>query len=80
VRTTLDIDEDVLLAAKELAARQNKTAGKVLSELARLGIQAPKGGVRKRAKVVNGFEVIPAGGRVVTEELVRSILDESEER
>ncbi|HLE82721.1 MAG TPA: antitoxin, partial [Thermoanaerobaculia bacterium] len=35
MRTTLDIDEDVLEAAKELAAVHRKTAGKVLSELAR---------------------------------------------
>ena len=35
MRTTLDIDDDVLLAAKELAAAQVTTAGKVLSELAR---------------------------------------------
>jgi hypothetical protein len=35
VRTTLDLDDDVLQAAKELAAVQGTTAGKVLSELAR---------------------------------------------
>ncbi len=39
MRTTLDIDDDVLLAAKDLARRQRKTAGEVLSELARLGLQ-----------------------------------------
>ena len=35
VRTTLDIDDDVLQAAKELGGLQKKTAGQVLSELAR---------------------------------------------
>lgn len=38
MRTTLDIDDDVLIAAKELAAAQGSTAGKVLSELARRGL------------------------------------------
>jgi hypothetical protein len=35
MRTTLDIDDDILEAAKELAEAENKTAGQVLSELAR---------------------------------------------
>jgi hypothetical protein len=42
VRTTLDIDPDVLQAAKEIAANRGTTTGKVLSELARKGSgQAP---------------------------------------
>ena len=35
MRTTLDIDDDILEAAKELARAEKKTAGRVLSELAR---------------------------------------------
>jgi phosphopantetheine binding protein/thioesterase superfamily protein len=35
MRTTLDIDDDVLEAAKSLAQQSNRTAGAVLSELAR---------------------------------------------
>ena len=35
MRTTLDIDDDVLQAAKEIAARKRTTAGKVLSSLVR---------------------------------------------
>jgi hypothetical protein len=38
MRTTLDIDDDVLQAAKELARRQGKTAGRIVSELARRGL------------------------------------------
>ena len=38
MRTTLDIEEDVLQAAKELAEREKTTAGKVLSRLARKGL------------------------------------------
>ena len=37
VRTTLDIDDDVLQAAKEIAAARRKTTGEVLSELAEVG-------------------------------------------
>ena len=39
MRTTLEIDDDVLQAAKEIAASRGSTAGKVLSELARRGLQ-----------------------------------------
>jgi len=35
VRTTLDIDDDLLAAAKELARREGRTAGEVVSRLLR---------------------------------------------
>jgi hypothetical protein len=38
MRTTLNIDDDIPQAAKELAERESKTAGQVLSDLARRGI------------------------------------------
>jgi hypothetical protein len=42
MRTTLDIADDVLQAAKERARRENKTAGEVISELARAALTAPQ--------------------------------------
>lgn len=41
MRTTLDIDDDVLEAVKQMAQEQKKSAGAVLSELAREAILAP---------------------------------------
>lgn len=79
MRTTLEIDDDVLQAAKDLAAREGKTAGRVISELARRGIQAPARSLRGRPGG-SGFEVLPASGRLVTPELVQRILEESEDR
>lgn len=78
MRTTLEIDDDVLRAAKELALREKKTAGQVISDLARKGIQGPP---RRpaRTKIVNGFQVLPAERRVVTPQLVHSILEETAE-
>ena len=55
MRTTLDVDDDVLQAAKEIAANRGTTAGRVLSELARKAL-APaesEGGVR------NGVPLMP---------------------
>ena len=39
MRTTLDLDDDVLQAIKEIGSMQKKTAGHVLSELARKAYQ-----------------------------------------
>jgi hypothetical protein len=49
MRTTLDLDEDVLGAAKQLAAKQGITAGKAISDLVRQAL-AP----RKTPKIRNG--------------------------
>jgi hypothetical protein len=53
VRTTLDLDDDVLLAAKELAAARHTTAGKVVSNLVRQAL-SPK----RTARVRNGVPVL----------------------
>jgi hypothetical protein len=56
MRTTLDIDDDVLQAAKEIASSRRLTAGQVLSELARKGLSPPaRSAVRSR----NGVPVLP---------------------
>lgn len=75
VRTTLDIDADVLAAAKELADLRRTTAGKVLSELARKGLSQPQ-----PAKVRNGVPVLPrrpAGQPRPTLQLVNRLRDEA---
>ncbi|MHB8972524.1 MAG: hypothetical protein ACYC3X_26310 [Pirellulaceae bacterium] len=77
MRTTLDIDEDVLQAAKELAAREQKTAGKLISEWARRGLRGPTE-LSPESSLANGFEVLPAEGRLITHELVRQLVEESD--
>ena len=54
MRTTLDIDEDILQVAKEIAASRGSTAGKILSELARKAL-APSG----TEEVRNGVPLLP---------------------
>ena len=73
MRTTLDLDEDVLQAAKELAAAQQKTAGKVLSELARQALTPSR-----TARVRNGVPLLPrrpAGARRPTMKHVKELRD-----
>jgi len=73
MRTTLTIEDDVLAAAKELAAREGKSIGEVISSLARQALR-PKTSGRKR----NGVPLLPVrpGVNRVTPELVNRLRDE----
>lgn len=76
MRTTLDLDEDVLLAAKEHAARERRSLGAVISDLARESLRRPAPGTRRRAGKRGGrFAVLPQRDEVVTLEHVRGLQD-----
>jgi hypothetical protein len=72
VRTTLDIAEDVLAAAKERARRENKTTGEVISELARAALTAPPRSTAKAREPQShhGIRPFPKRGSLVTNEQV----------
>ena len=62
----LDIDDDVLAAAKDLARRERTTTGELVSDVMREALHmrshpAPADRPR-RASHVHGFDPIPAGG------------------
>jgi hypothetical protein len=76
MRTTLDIEDDVLQAAKELAQREGRTAGKVLSELARRGLASPTGRTEGPPRLRSGVPVLPSRGEIVTLEHVQRLRDE----
>jgi hypothetical protein len=74
MRTTLDLDEDILQAAKELAASRRTTAGRVISELARSALTPTK-----PARSRNGVPVLPRrpkGAPRPTMKLVNALRDE----
>ena len=75
MRTTLDIDDDVLQAARDVARREKKTAGKVISELARKGLGASPV-VAKTAKPLHGFRPFPKRGGIVTNALIDKLRDD----
>ncbi len=75
MRTTLDIEDDVLQAAKELAQREGGTAGQVLSTLARRGLALPVSGRKSRSGMRGGVPVLPSRGEVVTLEHVQQLRD-----
>lgn len=73
MRTTLDIDQDVLMAAKEIALQQSTSVGKVLSGLARRALTRPAEGATR-----NGIPIFPRqpDASIVTPELINRLRDE----
>ena len=91
MRTTLDIDDDILQAAKELARAEKKTAGQVLCELARKGLAQSVSAARGFGEEAAGFPyvlkdgwyVLPSRGGVITNEMIDRIqreIDEEDQR
>jgi hypothetical protein len=87
MRTTLDIADDVLFAAKEAARREGATVGAVLTRLARQALlsPSPSAGIDQlatpeyKARLARlGITPLPrlAGGGIVTDEMVNRIRDE----
>lgn len=77
MRTTLDIDNDVLQAAKERARRENKTTGEVISELARSALTAPPTPARaQEPKARYGFRPFGKRGGNVTNELIDAVRED----
>ena len=77
MRTTLDLDEDILNAAKALAVQQRKPLGQFVSELLREPL--PARGCGRNAMWTRdryGFRPIPAGVAVATNEVVNKIRDD----
>lgn len=71
VRTTLTIDDDVLLAAKQRAALEGISVGEALSAMARAGLANTQRRSRR-----NGVPLLPNASREVTAQTVRELLDE----
>lgn len=90
MRTTVDLDEDVLMAVKELARLRGESIGRILSELTRKGlIYRPSpgfgGAVVAREPVATDQKTLASlgvhpfpyeGGPVPTNELVNRLREE----
>lgn len=73
MRTTLSVDDDVLLAARQLAEATGQSVGQALSALARKGLEGNPS--RKRR---NGIQLLPVrvGATGATLEEVNRLRDE----
>jgi hypothetical protein len=70
MRTTVDIDDDILQAAKELASARRSTTGKVLSDLARTALQPKRAGT-----VRNGVPLLPRRSADATRPTMKLVND-----
>jgi len=73
MRTTIDLDEDILRTAKDLARENEQSLGRVLSDLARRGLKPPT----RKFKTRNGVPLLmpKPGARLVTSEHVKELLE-----
>ena len=74
MRTTLDIDDDLLQAAREIAANRGTSIGRVLSDLIRKALEPARA-----PRIRNGVPVMPRrprGSPRPTMDLVNRLRDE----
>ena len=73
MRTTLTIDDDVLRVVQERARRERRTAGQVLSDLARQALPGPRA---ESASTRNGFPVLLGSGCPVSDSTVEELREQ----
>jgi hypothetical protein len=78
MRTTIDIEDDVLAAAKEIARRQHVSAGHLVSRLLREAMSGMNGQVSSSSQGVQsvaGFQPFPALGILITDAQIDALRD-----
>jgi hypothetical protein len=75
MRSTLNISQDVLSAAKLMAARTNTSMGGVIADLARKSLRS---GTPAQNGMRNGFPVLAPAGHTITSELIKALMDSEE--
>ena len=76
MRTTLEIRDSVLQAAREEAVRRNTSIGEVISTWAERGIYAPLTVQQPRAEYRSGIRQLPDREDVITNAHVNKLRDE----
>ena len=79
MRTTMSLDDDVLLAVRERARREKRTAGEVLSDLARQALTGGPHGLEDPANEHHGFRPLPRRGPAVSNALIDRLLEDEPE-
>jgi hypothetical protein len=76
MRTTLFISNDVLLIARQIAARERTSLGEAVSRLARDGFRVQTQQPATKAKLKSKYSVLPERDEVITNEHVRRLMGE----
>lgn len=75
MRTTVNLAEDALLAARHVAQRERISLGEALSELVRRGVQAGEPAPRAKVRLKGRFALLPARDEIVTPAQVRELME-----
>lgn len=76
MRPTIGLDDDILLAVRERARREGRTAGEVLSDLAR---RALTGDNRPTGTAGHGFMPLPSRGAAISNALIDRLREDEPE-
>ena len=79
MRTTITLDDDVLLAVQERARREKRTAGAVLSDLARQALTGQHRRSDDGGSERHGFRPLPHRGAPVTNALIDQLREDETE-
>jgi hypothetical protein len=79
VRTTVNLDEDVLLAVQERARREKRSAGQVLSDLARQALTSQHRPAGDPDASHHGFRPLPRRGAAVSNALIDRLREDEPE-
>ena len=77
MRTTLNLDDDVLAVVRERARREGRSVGEVLSDLARQALVGRDPGAS--AAEFHGFRPLPHRGRLVSNDLIDQLREDEPE-
>jgi len=79
MRTTVRLDDDVLLAVRERARRERRTAGEVLSDLARQALTGQHRRSQDRGAEHHGFQPLPRRGAAISNALIDRLREDEPE-
>lgn len=79
MRTTISLDDDVLLAVQERARREKRTAGEVLSDLARQALTGQHRLAPARGEDLHGFRPLPRRGAAISNALIDRLREDEAE-
>ncbi|HET9899463.1 MAG TPA: antitoxin [Actinomycetes bacterium] len=79
MRTTVNLDDDVLFAVHERARREKRSAGEVLSDLARQALTSQHRPSSRPGASRHGFQPLPRRGAAVSNALIDRLREDEPE-